>query len=128
MKFGYTILYVKDVVETVSFYERAFRLQRKFIHESEQYAEMDTGSTTLAFASLEMGDINRVPILSELPAGKSPAMEVAFVSENVTAAFNKAVEAGAEAIAEPAQKPWGQTVGYVRDHNGFLVEICSPIG
>jgi hypothetical protein len=25
------------------------------------------------------------------------------------------------------QKPWGQTVGYVRDPDGFLVEICSPI-
>jgi hypothetical protein len=38
MKFGYTIFYVKSVVETVEFYERAFGLQRKFIHESEQYA------------------------------------------------------------------------------------------
>jgi lactoylglutathione lyase len=128
MKFGYTIFYVKSIVETVEFYEKAFGLQRKFIHESEQYAELDTGSTTLSFASLEMGDFNKVPILSELPSNKSPAMEIAFVTDDVPAAFMKALGAGAEPIAEPTQKPWGQTVCYVRDINRFLVEICSPMG
>jgi lactoylglutathione lyase len=24
--------------------------------------------------------------------------------------------------------PWGQTVAYVRDNNGFLVELCTPMG
>jgi hypothetical protein len=28
----------------------------------------------------------------------------------------------------PTVKPWGQTVSYVRDLDGFLVEICSPMG
>lgn len=51
MKLGYTILYVKDVKQTIDFYQRAFALKLKFIHESSQYAEMDTGETTLAFAS-----------------------------------------------------------------------------
>ena len=128
MKFGYTIFYVKSVVETVEFYERAFGLQRKFVHESEQYAELDTGSTTLSFASLEMGEFNKVPILSELPSNKSPAMEIAFVTDDVPAAYQKAIHSGAEPIAEPTQKPWGQTVCYVRDNNRFLVEICSPMG
>ncbi|MFO0110274.1 MAG: VOC family protein, partial [Alphaproteobacteria bacterium] len=31
-------------------------------------------------------------------------------------------------LKKPEQKPWGQTVAYVRDLNGFLVEICSPVG
>ncbi len=127
MKFGYTILYVKSVVETVEFYERAFGLQRKFIHESEQYGELDTGITTLSFASLEMAVLNHVPILFELPSNKSPAMEVAFVTDEVSKAYEKAIGAGAEPIAEPTQKPWGQTVCYVRDINRFLVEICSPM-
>jgi catechol 2,3-dioxygenase-like lactoylglutathione lyase family enzyme len=42
MKFGYTILYVKDVEKTVAFYESAFGLKRKFVNESG-YGEMDTG-------------------------------------------------------------------------------------
>lgn len=30
-------------------------------------------------------------------------------------------------VKEPQQKPWYQMVGYVRDLNGFLVEICTEI-
>ena len=35
--------------------------------------------------------------------------------------------AGAVVVKEPQKKPWGQLVGYVRDNNGFLVEICAPM-
>ena len=51
MKFGYTILYVQDVPRSVAFYEDAFGLHRKFVHEEGLHAEMDTGTTTLAFAA-----------------------------------------------------------------------------
>lgn len=51
MKLGYIIIYVTDVAATVDFYERAFGLARQFVHESGLYAEMATGSTSLAFSS-----------------------------------------------------------------------------
>ncbi len=50
MKFKYTILYVDDVVETFSFYEKAFGLKKKMLHESGDYGELDTGNTTLSFS------------------------------------------------------------------------------
>ena len=28
----------------------------------------------------------------------------------------------------PVTKPWGQTVAYVRDGDGVLVELCSAFG
>ena len=126
MKFGYTILYVKDVEKAVAFYESAFGLKRKFVHESG-YGEMDTGDTKLAFASVELATSNGVPFVPANPEGPSPAVEVALVTEDVAGAFAVAVKAGAVPVAEPKQKPWGQTVGYVRDLNGFLIEICSPM-
>jgi uncharacterized glyoxalase superfamily protein PhnB len=49
------------------------------------------------------------------------------VSDDVAGAYARAVAAGAAAVQEPRQKPWGQTVGYVRDLNGVLVELCSPL-
>ena len=49
MKFAYTILCVENVDHTVTFYEQAFGLEKRFIHESGQYAEMETGVTTLSF-------------------------------------------------------------------------------
>jgi lactoylglutathione lyase len=126
MKFGYTILYVPDVEKTVAFYEMAFGLERKFVHESG-YGEMSTGDTKLGFASIELAKSNGVTFQSALPDGPPPAVEVAFVTDDVQAAIAKAIQAGAVLVAEPKQKPWGQTVGYVKDLNGFLVEICTPV-
>jgi lactoylglutathione lyase len=31
-------------------------------------------------------------------------------------------------VREPAQMAWGQTIAYVADGDGFLVEICTPMG
>jgi len=50
------------------------------------------------------------------------------VTDDVRAAFARAVAAGAVALMPPKDKPWGQTVGYVRDLNGALVELCTPMG
>ena len=113
MKLGYVIIYVPDVIKAVEFYEKAFGLTRKFVHESG-YAELLTGETALAFASEALRASNGV--------------EIALVTNDVKAAYDQAVSAGASPYKKPEQKPWGQIVGYVRDLNGFLVEICSPVG
>ena len=128
MKLGYVILYVSDVTKTVDFYEAAFGLVRRFIHESGHYAEMDTGATALAFASEEMmtttGHAFRRNRLDDQAAGA----EVGLVTDDVPKNFARAVDAGALPVTQPTQKPWGQVVSYVRDNNGFLVEICTPVG
>jgi lactoylglutathione lyase len=126
MKFGYTILYVRDVEKTVAFYESAFGLKRKFVHESG-YGEMETGETKLAFASVDLATSNGVSFVQPNPDGPSPAVEIALVTDDVVEAFAVAVTSGAVPVVQPKQKPWGQLVAYVRDLNGFLIEICSPI-
>lgn len=128
MNFAYTILYVADIAGAVNFYEAAFGLKRRFIAEGGQYAEMETGATALAFAANELAE-------SGLPQGFRPntptqppaGIEIAFTTDDVAAAFSRAVEAGAIPVAEPKTKPWGQQVAYVRDKEGVLVEICSPM-
>lgn len=127
MQLGYVISYVPNVVDTVAFYERAFGLTRRFVHESGQYAEMETGTTALAFAgedfAASQGREFRRNRLEEPTAGG----EIALVTDDVAGSFRRAVDAGATPVMEPAEKPWGQTICYVRDLNGVLVEICSPI-
>jgi len=54
-------------------------------------------------------------------------MEIAFVSDNIDLDFKKAIEEGAEEYVEVVSKPWGQKVGYLRDINGILIEVCSPM-
>jgi len=52
---------------------------------------------------------------------------MAFVSENIAEDFKRAIDAGAREFESIKEKPWGQKVGYVRDINGILIEICTPI-
>jgi len=40
MHFGYSIIYVASVPETLAFYDKAFGLQTGFLHESELYGEL----------------------------------------------------------------------------------------
>ncbi len=66
--------------------------------------------------------------MTNRPDQEPAGAEVAFVADDVNAAFEKAIEAGAISYVLPHQKPWGQIVAYVRDANGLPVEICSAIG
>jgi len=128
MKLGYTIIYVPQVAASLAFFENAFGLARRFLHESGTYGELATGETTLAFAAHELGDTN-------FPGGHVAAhssvqplgFEVALVTENVSAAHARAIAAGAMELAPPTQKPWGQVVSYVRCPDGVLVELCTPV-
>lgn len=127
MEFGYCIIYVSDVPETLSFYEDAFGFRTAFLHESKLYGELDTGRTKLAFASDEMAEINGLSVRANRLAEQAAGYEIALVSKDPGKAYDKAIAAGATALKAPQAKPWGQVVGYVRDINGCLVEICSPI-
>lgn len=126
--YGYTIVYVEDVEKTLSFYVHAFGLTQKFITPEKDYGELDTGSTVLAFASYQLAEANSISIKKFEKGSTSFPFEVAFVVDDIESAWKRAVAAGAEVVQEPTQKPWGQTVAYVRDCNGLLVEICTKVG
>lgn len=125
MIFKYTIFYVDDVPATLDFYERAFGLKRGFLHDSEDYGELITGDTKLAFSStVLMQQLNKNPTA---PKAAAPTFEIAFETENVKLALDRAVEAGATRVQDARNEPWGQTTSYVNDLNGYLIEICSPV-
>lgn len=127
MKLGYVILYVPDVAAAVAFYERAFGLERRFLHPGGDYAEMETGATALAFASERLVAATRPGFRPNRPGDAPAGAEVAFVAADVPAAYARALAAGAAAQHEPVTEPWGQVVAYVRDADGFLVEICGAV-
>lgn len=128
MKLGYTIIYVEDVLKTVAFFELAFGLSRRFVHESNLYAEMETGETALAFAGDLAVQDNGLAFAPNRAGSLAAGWEICLVTTDVQAAYDKAVASGATPVAGPTEKPWGQTVSYVRDLNGCIVEIASPIG
>jgi lactoylglutathione lyase len=128
MKFGYTIIYVTDVLSSLTFFTLAFGFSKKFIHESGDYGELDTGTTTLAFASHELGSTN-LPngYISAESSIKPLGIEIGFVTESVETSHQQAIAAGATEIKPPLKKPWGQIVSYIRCPDGTLIELCSPI-
>ncbi|MEL7500300.1 MAG: VOC family protein [Planctomycetota bacterium] len=129
MKFGYTIVYVENVNQTVAFFNEVFELATRFVHESGDYAELETGTTTLAFASHSLGDANFKDGFTRLVELDRPAgVEIALVTEEVERYFSRATSAGAVELAPPSEKPWGQTVAYVKTADGILIELCTPMG
>ncbi len=126
MKLGYNLLYVSNVSETMDFYESAFGLEKGFLHPEGDYGEMVTGETKLGFVSHKLASSHgfsyRKQTTSDLPS-----FEIGFVTDDVQKSYDKALDRGAKSIKPPEKKPWGQTVSYVQDNNGFLVEICSAI-
>lgn len=123
MKYAYTILYVDDVLKTIEFYEKAFNFTRNFITPENEYGELISGETTIAFATIDIGKSNFKTGFKKITNSKKPfGVELAFEKD-----FQKAINYGATEFEPLTEKPWGQTVGYLRDNNGFLIEICTPI-
>jgi len=127
---GYVAFYVADVEETLSFYTAAFGLERRFITPEGDYGELRTGATTLSFVSNDLAESNLAAVggFARIdPTGKPPGMSLTLVTDDVPKALNAALDAGARPYLDPVDKPWGQTVAYVLDPNGILVELGTPV-
>lgn len=124
---GYIGLYVKDVPRSVSFYERAFGLVRRNITKEQEYGEMQTGTTRLGFINATLVErISKDSVFGQ--SGMRPSgSEIGLVTTDVDGLYKRAIAAGAVPVLAPEMKPWHQVVSYVRDPDGHLVEICSPL-
>lgn len=127
IKFGYTIVYVENVPNILDFYVCAFGFATKFIHEGNDYGELDTGNTTIGFADHNLGKMNLPEGYISANSNQPLGMELVFVTANVQAALDNAIRAGAEEVQPVTLKPWGQNVAYLRDPAGTLIELCSPM-
>jgi catechol 2,3-dioxygenase-like lactoylglutathione lyase family enzyme len=118
MRYASTIVYVPDVRAALNFYSEAFGIAEGFVAPDDSYGTLAGDGGQLAFAAQHM---------APEPPGEPAGFEVWIESDDVPAAFAAAQAAGATAIAEPVTKPWGQTIAYVRDPSGILVEIGEPV-
>jgi predicted enzyme related to lactoylglutathione lyase len=124
-RYAFTTLVVADVPRSVRFYEQAFGLEPGHAHAEGDYAELETGSTRLAFASEELAARHWPLRYTPNRAGNPPpAVELTLVVVDVDAAFARAVDHGATAVVEPTEKPWGRAA-YVRDLDGLLLQLSA---
>ena len=127
-KFGYTIIYASDVNETPVFFEKTLGMKRRFMTQEEDYGELETGETTLAFASHELGESNfSGGYISGSDSQKPLGTEIALVVDDVQIIHDTALKHGSHELKAPEQKPWGQVVSYLRAPSGVLIELCTPM-
>jgi lactoylglutathione lyase len=126
---GYVVLYVKDVAATLAFYEEAFGLPRRFFNDDhgKAYGELETGTARLAFYSFELAKTQIKEFVAAASDQAPLGFEIALVTPEVPALYARALKAGATAVIAPETKPWGQTVACLRDKDGHLVELCTPL-
>lgn len=124
-KLGACIIYVPDVAQAIAFYERAFGMKRAFVSEKGEYGEL-AGEAKLGFAREEFVQSSGLDFAVTRRDGIAPPFEVVLCFDDVAAAVARAIEGGAHLVSEPTVKPWGQTVAYLKDLNGVLVELCTP--
>lgn len=124
---GQTIVYVPDVQASLAFYEQAFGFKRRFLADNSEYGELESDGRVLGFASIEHGETNIEGGVRPLdPTAPPPAFEIVITAEDVGAAVEQGVAAGATVATPPVEKPWGQTVAFLRARDGHLVEVSSP--
>ena len=97
MRFASTVIYVDGVAPVLDFYRAAFGCETRFYDPDVQLA------------------------------GQPAGVEIAFFCDDVQAAFDRAVAAGAAVVRAPTLMPWVQWVAYVRSLEGTYVGLCSPL-
>ncbi|HMJ96525.1 MAG TPA: VOC family protein [Thermoleophilaceae bacterium] len=122
---GYCVIHVKDVSASLDFYERAFGLRRRMV-DGALYAEMETGHTLLAFSERRFAAKHSGPTMDLDREAPPPGLEIVLVTDDVATLHQRALQAGATHVRDPETKPWGQTASYLRDPDGYLVQLCSP--
>ena len=128
ISFGYTIIYVENVEKTLDFYHKSFGMDIRMITPEKDYGELHTGTTVLSFAERDLAQSHfKQKFVQNSIANNPPGFDIGLITDDVESYYNKALLHGAQILAEPTQKPWGQTVAYLRDINGIIVEIATPI-
>ncbi|KAI5074737.1 hypothetical protein GOP47_0010698 [Adiantum capillus-veneris] len=126
--FSYTVLYVEDVKRSLDFYSKAFGFKIRRLDDSHKWGELDSGPTTIAFTPIEQRETAitggvHIPTKGE----HRPNIELSFSFDDFDAAFKHAIECGAEEVAKPEGKVWGQKAGYVRDLDGVVIRLGSHV-
>lgn len=87
--FAYTVVYVKDVAESVEFYAKAFGYEIRRLDESHRWGELEAGQTTIAFTPARQHETDALTgvVHRAASAGERPPLELCFVYADVDAAY-----------------------------------------
>lgn len=125
LRIATTVLYVDDVAAAVEFYRAALGWEPRYYDEALGFAELGEDKL-LSLASAGAGEL-MMPGAYDQHGKRVSAVEVAFFTDDVPAAFERAVSAGAVAMTPPRVMPWGQTVAYARAPEGTILGFVTQV-
>jgi len=126
LQFATAVIYTDDVEATVTFYERATGLTASHYDRELGFAMLGA-EQAVAIASQAAGKLMLDAGFAAVQSGRVRGTELAFWAEDVPAAFDAAVRAGARALTPPRLMPWGQTVAYVEAPEGTIVGFLTRV-
>ncbi|OBF59444.1 glyoxalase [Mycobacterium sp. 852002-53434_SCH5985345] len=122
MKFVSTRIITADVKRLVDFYETV--TETPAVWGNELFAEIPTPVGTLA-----IGSDKTVPLFaagSAEPAANRSAI-VEFIVHDVDAQYERLQERVGEVVTRPTTMPWGNRALLLRDPDGNLVNLFTPV-
>jgi PhnB protein len=121
-----TYLAVDDAADAIEFYKRAFG--------AKENVRMDAPGGKIGHAEIQIGD-TVIMLADPFPQSSTKAptelggttASFFIYSDDVDAAIQKAVDAGAKIAMEPADQFWGDRLGSVTDPHGHLWQIATHV-
>jgi uncharacterized glyoxalase superfamily protein PhnB len=111
----FPIISSADVERSARFYEEAFGFERAFRWPLEggklDYVYLTRGEHGLGIGRGEAG---------------SMGFEICIYVEDVDAVAERLRELGAEEIEPPADREWGERMGYYQDPDGHRLHVTMP--
>lgn len=122
MKFVSTRIITADVNRLVDFYEMVTEVRA--VWGNELFAEIPTPVGTLA-----IGSDKTVPLFAagsaEPAANRSLIVE--FIVDDVDAQYERLLDSVGEVVTAPTTMPWGNRALLLRDPDGNLVNLFTPV-
>ena len=116
-------LITTDIARSVRFWEVVTGVTPNYI--TEDFVELVTPSATVA-----VSDVGRVPFVSEPSGDVSDSAIVEFWVDDAEALFAELQAAygdDLDVVQAPTVMPWGNMSIVIRDPNGVLVNLYTPV-
>ncbi len=126
LQFATAVVYTDDVDASVAFYERATGLAASFYDRDLGFALLGAAQRG-AIASHAAGALMLQAGYEPVRSARVRGTELAFWADDVAAAFEAAVRAGATPLSPPREMPWGQTVAYVEAPEGTILGFLTRV-
>jgi catechol 2,3-dioxygenase-like lactoylglutathione lyase family enzyme len=126
LQFGTVVIYADDVAAAVEFYVRVTGLAPSYYDQALGFALLGA-ERSLAVASHAAGELMLAAGYDRVRGERVRGAEIAFWAEDVAAAFEGAVRAGATPLTPPRVMPWGQSVAYVEAPEGTILGFVTRL-